>query len=115
MTHKGACHCGRIAFEVDGDIGTVTECNCSICAKRGHLLWFVPREQLRLHTPESELASYTFASGRIQHHFCPTCGCGPFSLGPDTRGAPKAAINVRCIEGIDPGTLPVRAFDGRSL
>jgi len=60
MTYKGGCHCGRIGFEVEGDIEQVVECNCSICSKRGYLLWFVPQEQLRLATPQADLATYTF-------------------------------------------------------
>ena len=115
MTHKGGCHCGRIAFEVDGNIEQVIECNCSICSKRGYLLLFVPREQLRLATPEADLATYTFKSGNIKHHFCERCGCAPFGVGTDKTGARKAAVNVRCLEGIDLKALKVMPFDGRSL
>jgi hypothetical protein len=115
MTHHGGCHCGRIAFEVEGDIDRVTECNCSICSKRGHLLWFVPRERLQLSTPEADLATYTFKTGKISHHFCSRCGCGPFSVGTDKTGAAMAAVNVRCLEGVEPSTLKITPFDGRSL
>jgi hypothetical protein len=115
MTHKGGCHCGRIAFEVDGNIEQVIECNCSICSKRGYLLWMRPRDQLRLATPESDLASYTFKSHKIRHHFCPTCGCAPFAVGSDRSGAATAGVNVRCLEGVEPSSLEVMPFDGRSL
>ena len=114
MTHKGGCHCGRIAFEVDGDIAQVIECNCSICSRRGYLLWFVPRTQLRLATPESDLATYTFNKRVIRHHFCPTCGCAPFGLGKDAKGVETAAVNVRCLEGVEPSSLKIVPFDGRS-
>ena len=115
MTQRGGCHCGRIAFEVEGDLEQVNECNCSICSKRGYLLWFVPRERLRLTTPEVDLATYTFRTGRIRHHFCPTCGCAPFAVGTDRKGAARAAINVRCLEGVVLSALKVVPFDGRSL
>jgi hypothetical protein len=115
MTHTGGCHCGRIAFEVDGDLAQVMECNCSICTKRGYLLWFVPREDLRLSTSEDDLATYTFNTGRIRHHFCPRCGCAPFGVGSDKTGAAKAAVNVRCLDGVDLSALRVMPFDGRSL
>ena len=115
MTYKGGCHCGRIAFEVDGNIDRVLQCNCSICTKRGYLLWFVPRAQLHLATPEADLATYTFNTGRIKHHFCERCGCAPFGVGADKSGAATAAINVRCLEGIDLAALSVTPFDGRSL
>jgi hypothetical protein len=116
MIYKGGCHCGRIAFEVEGEIGKVIECNCSICSKRGHLLFFVPRAQLRLSTPESDLSTYTFNKHVVKHHFCDKCGCGPFGTGVDPRsGAEMAAVNARCLEGVDPASLEVMKFDGRSL
>lgn len=115
MTHKGSCHCGRIAFEVEGEPGRIIECNCSHCSRKGYLLWFVPREQLRLSTPESALATYTFNRHVIRHHFCPHCGCAPFGFGSDPAGKATAAVNVRCLEGIDPSKLEVTHFDGRSL
>jgi hypothetical protein len=114
MDYKGSCHCGRVAFEVSGEIGSVLSCNCSICQRRGSLLWFVPREQLRLLTPDSNAASYTFNKHVIRHRFCPTCGMHPYGEGTDPKGRATAAINVRCIEGVDLDALTVTHFDGRS-
>jgi hypothetical protein len=51
----------------------------------------------------------------IQHHFCPTCGIHPFGEGSDPMGNRMAAINVRCLEGIDLEAVPVKHFDGRAL
>lgn len=115
MLYQGSCHCGRIAFEVEGDLSKVMECNCSICSKKGALLWFVPRARLRLLTPETDLATYTFNSHKIKHHFCPRCGIHPFGEGADPAGNAMAAINARCLEGVDPASLTVEHFDGRSL
>jgi hypothetical protein len=114
MIHKGSCHCGRIAFEAEGDIAQVMECNCSHCSRKGYLLWFVPREQLRLTTPESALATYMFNKHVIKHHFCPACGCAPFGFGASPDGKAMAAVNVRCLEGIEPSALEIMPFDGRS-
>ena len=115
MKYQGSCHCGAIAYEVEGDLGKVLECNCSHCSRKGYLLWFVPRDRLTLSTPESALATYEFNKHVIQHHFCPACGCAPFGLGTDPKGNATAAINVRCLEGIDVRTLERQPFDGRSL
>jgi len=115
MIYKGSCHCGRIAFEVEGDLASVMDCNCSICSRRGSLLWFVPRDALRLLTPEENLATYTFNKQVIRHRFCPTCGIHPFGEGADPAGNRIAAINARCLDGVDVASLPVRHFDGRSL
>jgi hypothetical protein len=115
MTYHGACHCGQIGFEVEGHIDRAIECNCSICSKRGALLWMVPRGQLRLATPEADLATYTFNSHRIRHRFCPSCGVAPFSEGTDKTGAAIAAVNVRCLDGVEPASLTITPFDGRKL
>lgn len=115
MNYKGSCHCGRIAFEVEGELAGVMDCNCSICSRMGSLLWFVPRDKLRLLTPEADLATYTFGKRSIKHHFCPTCGIHPFGEGADPSGNRMAAVNVRCLEGVDFSSLPVKHFDGRSL
>jgi hypothetical protein len=115
VTYKGSCHCGKVAFEVDGELQGVMACNCSMCSRRGSLLWFVPRDQLRLRTPESELGTYTFNKHRIRHRFCPTCGIHPFGEGTDPKGNRMAAVNARCLEGVDLDAIPVQHFDGRSL
>jgi hypothetical protein len=115
MVYKGGCHCGRIAFEVEGDIDQVIDCNCSMCMKRGSLLWFVPRQSLHLSTPEENLGTYHFNTGRIDHHFCDKCGIAPFSEGTHpASGAKMAAVNARCLEGIELSALKVSHVDGRS-
>jgi hypothetical protein len=115
MHYKGSCHCGQIAFEVDGEIPEVMACNCSMCQRKGTLMWFVPRSTLKLLTPEQNMSTYTFNKHAIQHHFCPKCGIHPFgeAVGPD--GKPTAAINARCLEGIEVESLRVKHFNGRAL
>lgn len=116
MKYKGSCHCGETAFEVEGEITGVVACNCSICSRKGTLMWFVPRNKLRLLTPEENLAVYTFNKHVIKHRFCPTCGIHPFGEGVSPKGGElMAAVNVRCLEGIDPDAFPVKQFDGRAL
>lgn len=114
MARKGSCHCGRIAFEVEGDMSQVIECNCSHCLRKGFLLAFVPRAQLRLTTPDTT-STYLFNKHVIQHKFCPNCGTQPFGYGIDRGGKEIAAINVRCLEDVDLGALAIQEFDGRSL
>lgn len=115
MVYKGSCHCGRIAFEVEGDLKGVMECNCSICSRKGSLMWFLPRAQLRLLTPEEDMSTYTFNKHVIQHRFCPTCGIHPFGEGAERSGVKMAAVNVRCLEGVELASLTVKQFDGRAL
>lgn len=115
MIYKGSCHCGRIAFEVAGNLEQVMACNCSICSKRGSLHWFVPRESMRLLTPEGDMSTYTFNRHIIKHRFCSVCGCAPYSEGIAPTGNYMVAINARCLEGVELTLVKVGQFDGRSL
>lgn len=114
MKYHGSCHCGGIAFDVEGELTQVMACNCSICARKGALMWFVPREQLQLQTPDEQMRTYTFNRHLIQHRFCPTCGIHPFGEAIDPQGRHMAAVNVRCLEGVDPEALRITRYDGRS-
>jgi hypothetical protein len=115
MIFRGSCHCGRVAFEVEGELTGAMACNCSICARKRALMWFGPRAALRLLTPAANLAAYTFGRHVISHRFCSTCGINAFGEGTDPKGNPMAAVNIRCLEDVDLGTIPARQFDGRSL
>jgi hypothetical protein len=114
VIYKGSCHCGRIAYEVEGELGQVMECNCSHCSRKGYLLWFLPREKLKLTTPADNLATYTFNKHVIKHHYCSRCGCAPFGFGVGPSREPTVAVNVRCLEGVDLSSLKRIPFDGRS-
>jgi|SRR5919106_360121 hypothetical protein len=115
MNYRGSCHCGQIAFEVEGEIGEVMSCNCSICQRKGTLMWFVPMQAMKLLTPPENMSTYTFNKHVIQHRFCPKCGIHPFgeAVGPD--GQAMAAINARCLEGIELESLRVKHFNGRAV
>ncbi len=114
MSYEGSCHCGAVAYTVEGEIDQVIECNCSHCSRKGFLLWFVPREQLQLRTPESALSTYRFNKHVIQHLFCKTCGTQSFGFG-ENQGVAMAAINVRCLENVDLKSLKTIPVDGRSF
>jgi hypothetical protein len=115
MIYKGSCHCGKIAFEVEGEFTGAMACNCSICSRKGSLLWFVPRDKFHLVTLPAGVGTYTFNKHVIKHHFCQTCGIHPYAEGVDPKGNPMTAINIRCLEDIDLATVPVKNFDGRSM
>jgi hypothetical protein len=113
--HQGSCHCGKVAFEAEGEIDSGLACNCSMCQRKGSLLWFIPRGQLRLTTGEDALATYTFNRHAIRHRFCPACGIHVFGEATDPNGNEMAAINLRALMDIDLEAVPVHHFDGRSI
>ena len=45
----GRCHCGRNAFEIEGELpDALTRCTCSLCSKRGHLYAYYPPEAFKV-------------------------------------------------------------------
>lgn len=114
MMYKGSCHCGAVSFDVEADITKVVSCNCSICTRKGALLYAVPRSALRLHTPEQEMGTYTFNNHAIRHRFCKTCGMHPYGENTGDDGG-TAFVNVRYLNIDDLASIPVLHFDGRSV
>jgi hypothetical protein len=112
-TYRGSCHCGRVTFEVDADLSALTECNCSLCRRKGAL--YIPVrsiERVRIVTGESELSLYQFNTGAAKHYFCRHCGIHPFHR---PRIAPEGwSVNARCLEDVDLDPLPRRHFDGQN-
>jgi hypothetical protein len=109
----GGCHCGAVRFEADIDLGSTVACNCSYCSKRGSILTAVPMDRFRLTAGEDRLSTYRFNRHQIDHRFCSTCGVQAFGF--LAMGEPMAAINVRCVDGIDLDALNPQPFDGRSI
>jgi hypothetical protein len=115
-TYQGSCHCGAVRFEATmPPPEKAFACNCSICSRSGWLLAFLDAEAFRVVAGEDALADYQFGKRQIHHLFCRTCGVRPFSRGSDGKGKVGVAVNLRCLQGLDPTKLPVETFDGASL
>jgi hypothetical protein len=114
-THKGGCHCGKVRYEVATDLKTIIACNCSICAKQGLWLTFVPGRDFKLVSGEGSLKDYQFASKKIHHLYCGECGVESFARGKAKDGSEVIALNVRCLDDVDIASLSPKPFDGKSL
>ena len=123
-TYSGSCHCGRVRFEVDADIDHVRACDCSVCSRRDALNHRVPKENLRLLTPWEYLVLYQWGSRTAKDYFCATCGILPFRRPSDPTRQELSegvqpfdgwAINVRCLEGMDLASIPVRQIHGSRI
>jgi hypothetical protein len=100
-----------VRFRVTADLSRVTECNCSICSKKGFLHLIVLPEAFELLSGKDALATYRFNTGVAQHTFCSTCGIHPFYI---PRSDPdKIDVNVRCLDDVDVASLTIGHFDGR--
>jgi hypothetical protein len=108
----GGCHCGRVRFRVSADLSGVSECNCSICVKKGFLHLIVAPEQFELLSGADALSTYQFNTGTAQHTFCRHCGIHAFYV---PRSDPdKIDVNVRCLDDIDLSAVEIQPFDGRN-
>jgi hypothetical protein len=111
-TYEGGCHCGKVRFRVTADLEKVTECNCSMCAKKAQLHLIVPREQFELLSGEPDITTYRFNTGVAQHKFCRHCGVHGFYV---PRSDPdKVDVNARCLDGVDASALRLEPFDGKN-
>jgi hypothetical protein len=113
QTYKGSCHCGKISFEVDMELDHVRVCDCSICKKRGALNRRVEESQLRINIPLDELGLYEWRTKVAKDYFCPVCGILPFRRPSD---APEIwTVNVRCLEGVELESIPIKKVFGSKL
>jgi hypothetical protein len=100
-----------VRYEVTTALDHVTECNCSICTRKGFLHCIVPPERFRLVAGEDAITTYQFGTRTARHHFCRTCGVASFYV---PRSHPdQIDVNVRCLDDVDLHALHVEPFDGR--
>lgn len=114
-TLKGGCHCGAVRFEAEADPAQAIECNCSHCEKKGFILTFTPRDSFRLVSGDSALGEYRFNKKAVAHVFCKICGVQAFGYGAAPDGTEMAAVNLRCVDGVDLAALSPQKVDGRSF
>ena len=110
VTHRGGCHCGAVAFEVDAPARvTVSECNCSVCRMTGFLHLIVPRARFRLLRGAEALSEYRFNTGAAQHLFCRHCGVKSFYV---PRSNPDGySVNLRCLDQSTLAEVTIEPFD----
>lgn len=116
MTHvTGGCHCGAVRFEAEGHFSTGLECNCSHCEKKGFVLAFLPRPDFKLTKGEGAFTTYHFNRGAIDHNFCKTCGTQAFGIGSGPDSKEMAAINLRCVDGLDRSKITIHPVNGKDF
>jgi hypothetical protein len=101
VTHRGGCHCGAVALEVDAPaVLRALDCNCSICRATAYQHLIVPKERVRVLRGLEALSEYRFGTRTARHLFCRVCGLKPFYV---PRSHPNGySVNVRCL---DPATI----------
>jgi hypothetical protein len=112
-TFRGSCHCGRVTFEVEASPSELSECNCSLCRRKGAVYLKISEvDSLRILSGESELSVYRFNTNTAKHYFCRICGVHPFHR---SRFAPERwSVNARCLDDFDVSAYPRTTFDGQN-
>jgi hypothetical protein len=110
VSYEGGCHCGAVRFRVIVDKQEATDCNCSICTKKGFLHLIVPSDRFTLLQGDDALTTYTFNTGIAKHTFCRICGIHSFY---HPRSHPDAIdVNIRCLDGNVIDQFHIQPFDG---
>lgn len=102
LRHRATCHCGMVELELDLPDGLVDarRCNCSICARKGAVMAYVPCSGLRVVKGAEHLKLYQFHSKVAKHYFCSNCGIYTHH---QTRSNPNIyGFNVGCLAGVNP-------------
>ncbi|OLN88316.1 Centromere protein V 1 [Colletotrichum chlorophyti] len=117
-TYRGNCHCTAFVYEVQlPEIKGASECNCSICVKKG-TLWVIPssRDDFRVvRGAESDLTSYNFGTGQKTHKFCGNCGTAIMVDAPNGPPGMKMVVNARSIQGLEIFGMARKPFDGAAF
>src|SRR6266478_1762428 len=84
---EGGCHCGRVRFQARVDLDLLSQCNCSICTKKGILHLPIAVDDFELLRGKNALTVYTFETDVAQHtrideggHVAPTGFKGAVTL-----------------------------------
>lgn len=115
MKHQGGCHCGKVRYEVESDIGSVIACNCSHCDVKGLLLTFAPEGAFSFTAGEDALTEYRFNKHQIAHLFCSVCGVQPVGKATAPDGTPTVAVNVRTLDTFDPASVTPTPVNGKDF
>ncbi|KAI1090966.1 hypothetical protein F5B19DRAFT_296257 [Rostrohypoxylon terebratum] len=132
--YTGGCHCGAITLAlkskpIDSTYeADLLECDCSICTRNAYL-WIYPSKSHVFIAGSSHFGYYSFSRGVWKKSFCRTCGVPVHNHIDDYTPEQIAElpeenreravdhldwspINLRVLDGINLGELPLRRIEG---
>jgi hypothetical protein len=112
MIH-GRCECGRIRYEVDGDIEDFSHCHCSQCRRLHGAAYAtfagVSRDKFRYVSGETDIKIYA-SSESNDRVFCAECGS---NILVDPKQEPEVLyISMSTVDGDPPRPTGYHAFVG---
>jgi hypothetical protein len=115
VTMKGTCHCGALDWQLEGDPGSITACNCTLCRRYG-TLWAYDweGERIRISGGTSVYTRKDVETPFLEIHFCPTCACvlAWRAVRPNSDGRRRMAVNIRLAPPEEVADLAIDHFDG---
>jgi len=110
---NGHCECGRVQFEVDGEIEDYSHCHCSQCRRLHGAAYAtfagVARSRFRYVSGESELRVYA-SSDSHDRVFCGNCGS---NILVELSDEPEALyLSMSTLEGDPPRPLGYHIYVG---
>lgn len=121
MELRGRCHCGNIDLVLHwtGDPHGIPAraCGCTFCTAHGAVWTCHPQARLEVTIREpAHVSEYAFGTETAQFRVCTRCGVVPLSTST-IDGVVYAVVNVRTLQGVDPGDLRHASadFDGEAL
>lgn len=114
-TLTGSCHCGGAHWTLEGDPGSITACNCTLCRRYGALWAYdYENERIRIDGTTHRYARIGKADPALEIVFCPNCAgviCWR-GLRLDADGRRRIAVNVRLAPPDAVADLTIDHFDG---
>ncbi len=112
MSH-GRCECGRIRYEVDGDIEDFSHCHCSQCRRLHGAAYAtfagISRHKFRYISGETDIKIYA-SSESNDRVFCAECGS---NILVDPKQEPEVLyISMSTVDGDPPRPTGYHAFVG---
>jgi hypothetical protein len=103
---KGSCLCGGVRYEIDGELGAVTNCHCSLCRKMSGSAFSsgstIPTASFRIVEGQELLKEWASSPG-YHRKFCGRCG-SPI-LKRKAKDPEKIRVRVGTLDS-DPGVKP---------
>jgi hypothetical protein len=112
---EGSCHCGACRWTLEGDPGTATACNCTLCRRIGGLWAYdYEGERITVSGPTAAYARTDMGEPALEMRFCPTCAAVVCwrGLRLDDKGRRRMAVNLRMADPAAVADVPVKHLDG---
>ena len=94
---KGSCLCGAIRYEIDADLGPITNCHCGQCRKASGAAFAsnasVPAAAFRFVSGSDMLGEWQSSAGK-RRCFCRQCGSPILKRNDDNPEAFKTRLDV---------------------